>query len=264
MMSIKFSISVFPSIDPAFVRRIVPEFQQTGHILRRDITFLRAHLGDGIQVRQAHVLHAGLRHALHALLHAVGEDAHHAQHLSARFPQGLHGFQHAAAGGDQILHDHDLLALVQTALDAVLAAVVLIAGADVAHGQAQQVGGNGGVGDTGGGGAHQDLRLRILPLHGIGDGLLHLVPGFRSGEDQPVIAVDGALDAAGPGKGLLRAEKDRLDLQQTLGNAHMMLSIVCSPLYPIFLLFQSFPFRRLSPRTPPRSGGRQPRGPPPG
>ena len=95
-MSIKFSISVFPSIDPAFVRRIVPEFQQTGHILRRDITFLRAHLGDGVQVAEAHILHTGGGHPLDTLLHAVGEDAHHAQHLSARFPQGLHGLQHAA------------------------------------------------------------------------------------------------------------------------------------------------------------------------
>ena len=83
------------------------------------------------------------------------------------------------------------------------------------------MGGNGGVGNACGGGSHQNFRLRVLPLHGIGNGLLHLVPGFRSGEDQPVIAVDRALDAAGPGKGLLRAEKDRLDLQQTLGNAHI-------------------------------------------
>ena len=34
------------------------------------------------------------------------------------------------------------------------------AGADVAHGQVQQVGGDGRVGDAGGAGAHQDLRLR--------------------------------------------------------------------------------------------------------
>ena len=45
-------------------------------------------------------------------------------------------FDDAAAGGDEVLDDHDLLALFQLALDLVAAAVILGAGAHVAHGQA--------------------------------------------------------------------------------------------------------------------------------
>ncbi len=86
-----------------------------------------------------------------ALVHAVGEDADDAQHLRAGGPQGDHGVQHTAAGGDQVLDDHHPLAGGQLALDLVPAAVILAAGADVAHRQAQQVGGDGGMGDTGGG-----------------------------------------------------------------------------------------------------------------
>ena len=86
-----------------------------------------------------------------ALLEPVGEDGHDAQNLGAGLPQGLHHFNAAAAGGDQVLHHHDLLALLQLALDAVLAAVVLVAGADIAHGQVHEMAHDGGVGDAGGG-----------------------------------------------------------------------------------------------------------------
>ena len=76
--------------------------------------------------------------------------------------------------------------------------------------------GDGGVGDAGGGGAHEDLGVRVLPADGLGEGVFHVVSHLGRGEGQAVVAVDRALDAAGPGEGLLRAEEDRLDLQQVL------------------------------------------------
>ena len=39
-----------------------------------------------------------------------------------------------------------------------------------------------------------------------------------SGEGQAVVAVDGALDAAGPGEGLVRPQEHRADAQQIVGD----------------------------------------------
>ena len=96
--------------------------------------------------------------------------------------------------------------------------MVLLPGADIAHGQAQQVGGDGGMGNPGGGGAHQNLRPRVFPADGLSHGPLHIVPHLGGGEGQAVVAVHGALDAAGPEEGLLRAEEYRAYIQQVLGN----------------------------------------------
>ena len=164
------SISVVSSFDPAFIRRVRAEGEQARDVALRDVLFLGADAGDRVEVGQADVLHIRRGELFQPLLHAVGEDAHHAQHLSARFAQRVNRVDDAAAGGDEILDDHDLLAAVQTALDAVFAAVILIAGADIAHRQTQQVGGDGGVGDTGGGGTHEHLGLRIFAADGVGDG----------------------------------------------------------------------------------------------
>ena len=111
-----------------------------------------------------------------------------------------------------------LLAGLETALDLVLTAVVLLAGPDVAHGQAQDMGGDGRVGDAGGGGAHQDLDVGVLLADDVSQGVLHIVADLRGRQGQPVVAIDGTLDAAGPGKGLPGPEKDGLDLQKILGN----------------------------------------------
>ena len=160
-------------------------------------------------------------------MHAVGKDAHHAQHVGPGVPQRLHHADDAAAGGDQVLNDHHALARLQPALDLILAAVILAAGADISHGQTQNMAGNGGVGDAGGGGAHQHLRCGIELAHGVGNGLLHLIAHLRRGEDQAVVTVNGAFDAAGPEKRLLRPEKNGSDGEQAAGdgvaNVHKMI-----------------------------------------
>ena len=51
----------------------------------------------------------------------------------------------AAAGGDEILHYDDLLALFKPALNLVLPAVILRTAADIAHRQAHQMCGDGGA-----------------------------------------------------------------------------------------------------------------------
>ena len=106
---------------------------------------LRRYVGDDVKVGQAVVLHVGGGEAVKALLHTVGEDARNAQHLRARFAQDAHNVQNAAAGGDEVLDDDDLLARLKAALDLVLAAVVLAGRAHIAHGKAHHVADDGGV-----------------------------------------------------------------------------------------------------------------------
>ena len=153
-----------------------------------------------------------------ALLEPVSEDGCDAENLGTRLPQRLYNFNAAAGGGDQVLHHNDLLALLQPALDAVLAAVVLVAGADVAHGQVHQVAHDGRVSDAGGGRAHQHLRIRVMGADQLHQALLHGRADGGSGEGQAVVAVDGALDAAGPGEGLVRPQEHRADAQQIVGD----------------------------------------------
>ena len=155
---------------------------------------------------------------LQALFHAIGKDTHDPQHLSPSFPDGLHHLDDAAAGGNEVLNDHHLLSRLQLSLNTVVTAMILGASPDVAHGKAQQVSRNGGVGDAGSAGPHQDLGLGKLSLYRIGNGLFHPVPDGRGGEDQTVITVDRALDPAGPGKGLLGAKKDGADGKQVTGD----------------------------------------------
>ena len=78
--------------------------------------------------------------------------------------------------------------------------------------------GDGGVGDAGRGRAHEHLRLRILALDRLGDGALDQITRLGRGQDEAVVAVDGALDAAGPRERLLRAQEHRLDREQAARN----------------------------------------------
>ena len=103
-----------------------------------------------------------------------------AENFGAGLPQSLHHLNAAAGGGDQVLHHHYLLALFQPALDAVLTAMVLVAGADIAHGQIHEMAHDGGVSDAGGGGAHQHLRLWIVGADQLRESLFHVACG-RSG-----------------------------------------------------------------------------------
>ena len=76
--------------------------------------------------------------------------------------------------------------------------------------------GDGGVGDARRGGAHQNLRLRELAAHRVRDGALDRIAHGGSGENEAVIAIDRAFDAARPNEWLLRAQKDRADGEQAL------------------------------------------------
>ena len=139
------------------------------------------------------------------LLEAVGEDRDDAKNFRAGIPQSLHHLNAASGSGDQVFHHHYLLALFQPALDAVLTAMVLVAGADIAHGQIHEMTHNGGVSDACGGGAHQHLGLWIVGADQLRQSLFHVGADGGGGQSQTVVAVDGTFDAAGPGEGLVRS-----------------------------------------------------------
>ena len=115
----------------------------------------------------------------------------------------------------------------ELALNLVLPAMVFRPGTDVTHGECQQVGGDGCVGNASGAGAHEDLGLGVVFLHDGGQALLHIQADLVVGEGQAVVAVDGALDAAGPGEGLVRAEEHRLDFQQVFRDLQLVVHSLC-------------------------------------
>ena len=184
-----------------------------------DVVLLCRDSGDDVEVGQAVVLHVGGGEAVKALLHPIGEDARNAQYLRARFTQDVHNVQNAAAGGDEVLDDDDLLARLKAAFDLVFAAVVLAGRAHIAHGKAHHVADDGRVRDACRACAHQDLRVGVIGADELAQRAFHLCAHLGRGQDQAVVAVDGTLDAAGPGEGLVRAEKDRADGEQALCNA---------------------------------------------
>ena len=69
------------------------------------------------------------------------------------------------------------------------------------------------MGDACGRGALQHFDLRIVLFDQRLEPGLDVRPNSRIGEDQAVVTVNRALDAAGPGKGIIRAEENRLDVQ---------------------------------------------------
>ena len=91
--------------------------------------------------------------------------------------------------------------------------MVLVAAAHVAHGQVHHVRHNGRVGDARGGRAHEHLHIRIFTADNFHQAVFHLVAHLGRGQGQAVVAVNGALDAAGPGEGFLGPEKHRADGQ---------------------------------------------------
>ena len=194
------------------------ELLQPLDILRLDLPFLGGHFTDGVEVGQGVIDDMGGGQAVQALLEPVGEDGRDTEDFGAGLPQGLHHFDAAAGSGDQILHYDDFLPLFQFALNAVLAAMVLVAGADVAHGQVHQVAHDSGVGDAGGGRAHQHLHIRVMGADQLHQPLLYVRADGGGGEGQAVVAVDGALDAGGPGKGLVRPQEYGTDRQKVMGD----------------------------------------------
>ena len=164
------------------------------------------------------VFDSGGGEALETGLEVVGEDGDDAEDVGAGLAEGLDDLDAAAAGGDEVLDDDDLLAGLEAALDAVLASVVLGAGANVAHGQAHQVGADGGVGDAGGGGAHEDLGVGVVAPDERDETLFDVRAHLRRGEREAVVAIDGALDAGGPGEGIVGTQKNRAYRQEVAGD----------------------------------------------
>ena len=196
-----------------------PELNQPDNVFLLDIVLLHCNSSDHIKICQAHVLHVCRGQPLETLFHAVGEDAHHTEHLRACRAQNLHHVQNASAGGNEVLHHYDLLTLFKSSFDLVLPAMVLARAADIAHWKLHHVSDNGRVRDTCRARAHKHLRLRIFALNGLHDRRLHLRAHIGCSENQAIVAVDGAFDAAGPGEGLVRTEEYRTDGEQSLRNA---------------------------------------------
>ena len=78
---------------------------------------------------------------------------------------------------------------------------------------------DGGVGYARRGRAHEHFGLGELARHRLGYGGLDHTAHVGRREDEAVVAVDGALYAAGPGEGLLRPEEHRADGQKAAGHA---------------------------------------------
>ena len=77
---------------------------------------------------------------------------------------------------------------------------------------------DGGVGNTGGGGAHQDFHGGEVLADQIHQTGFHMSADFGSGQSQAVVTVDGALDAGGPGEGLIGTQEHGADAQQVMGD----------------------------------------------
>ena len=210
-------LSIFGS-DPALVGGIVAEGDEAGHVFLADVAAFGGHFGDDVEVGEAHVLHIGFGHAFEALLHAVGEDAGHAEHFGTGFTEHLDHVEHGTAGGDEVFDDHDLLAGFEAAFDLVAAAVVLGAGAHIAHGQAHDVAHDGGMGDAGGAGAHEHFAFGVDFTHDLSQAVFHVVAHFGRGQGEAVVAVHRALDAAGPGEGFVGAEEHGFDGKKVFGD----------------------------------------------
>ena len=77
---------------------------------------------------------------------------------------------------------------------------------------------DGGVGDARRARAHQYLHIGIVGANDLAQCAFHLRAHLGRGQDQAVVTVDRALDAAGPGEGLVRPQEHRADAQQIVGD----------------------------------------------
>ena len=102
--------------------------------------------------------------------------------------------------------------------------MILVAGANVAHGHTKQVGGDGGVRDAGGGGSHEHLRVGVVLADELCQPLLNVRAHSRGGQGETVVAVYRAFDAACPCEGLFRAEVYGADGQEVSGDLFLQFS----------------------------------------
>ena len=131
--------------------------------------------------------------------------------------------------------------------------MILGAAADIPHGQAQKMAGNGGMGDARRRGPHQDLRLRVVLPDQPGQPLLHIAANRNIRQSQPVVTVHRTFDAGSPGEGRIGPEKDRLNFQQALGNLYRTLHLILLFIFLLSLL-----------KIPPGTVHKRQPGPPPG
>gem|GEM_PF-6047488 len=197
--------------DPTFILGVVAEGQDAFLPAGGDAALFLGHVHQDVQVAKGVVLRIRGCDALQAAFHPVGEDGDDAQHLGAGLPKGLDHLDGAAAGGDEVLDDDDFRAGVHLPLDPVRPAVGLGLAADVPHGQVQDGRRDGGVGDSGCGGTHKHFAIRVIALYKLRESVLHLLAHPGSGEGEAVVAVDRALDTAGPGERLLGTQENGAD-----------------------------------------------------
>ena len=183
-----------------------------------DIPLFGGDLHQRIEVRKAVIDDAGLFQALKPLFHAVGEDRSHTQHLGTGLAQGVHHLDAGTAGRDQVFDHDDLLPLLQFAFDPVAAAMVFQTAAHITHRQVEDRRRDGRMGDAGGRSAHQHLGTGEFGADDPGKPGLDRSAHDRCRQRQSVVAIDRALDTAGPGKRRLGAQEYRADREQVFRN----------------------------------------------
>ena len=194
--------------------RVVAEGEDALLPALADAAFLFGHFHEDVQVAEGVVLDIRGGKAFQAALHAVGEDADDAQHLGTGLPKGLDYVDGATAGGDKIFNHNDFRSRVHLTLDPVRPAMALSFAPDITHRQVQNGGRDGGVSDARGGSAHEHLAIGVIPLHKQGKAVLHLLPHARRGKCETVVTINRALNAAGPGKGLLGPQEHGSDREK--------------------------------------------------
>ena len=123
-------------------------------------------------------------------------------------PQAADSSQSQSADTTVVTADSAEKADIEAALDLVLTAVILGAGADITHRQIQYMRCDRGMGDAGCGCSHNHLCFGVFMPDRLSDGIFHVDTDVRRGEDEPVVAVDRAFNAAGPGERLVGPEKN--------------------------------------------------------
>src|SRR3712207_5403314 len=141
-------------------------------------------------VGKRYELYAGSLEGLFGHREAVGVRRYHAHYLAACSAQCLYSFERAAAGADEILDYHHLLARFELPLDEVLHAMVLGLRAYVDEWQTEFVGHEGSLGDGPCGYAGHYLGLWKMLKHGMGQCHLHERAYVGIGERLAVVAVE--------------------------------------------------------------------------
>ncbi|MNM70164.1 hypothetical protein D3C81_817880 [compost metagenome] len=131
---------------------------------------------------------------LHGFVQLIAEDRQYGQRLRPGVANGLRRLNRAAAGGDQILDDDNLLPRFDQTFDLILFAVPFGLIANVGHRQAQLLRSERRVRDAGRcrSGDHLGIRVRFAN-HGC-KRFSDQVADFRVRHRKPVVAINRRLD----------------------------------------------------------------------